>query len=195
MTQPGPTLEALTRRLATTPPDFLGEPHIGADAGRAFVPALVNDLLHLRGARARLQDLATFHGTHASADRNRLALTMIAVWLLADDWFLTARIPQVDILRHLNEAIAELAAAVPAHKFVTDPDRREELARLTLARLGYDPAGESPTQAVDRLTSVSSTERQRLLVASRSAERRARAIREALAKKAAEEAADKWTRE
>jgi hypothetical protein len=34
-----------------------------------------------------------------------------------------------------------------------------------------------------------------LLVASRSAERRARAIREALAKKAAEEAADKWTRE
>ena len=38
-------------------------------------------------------------------------------------------------------------------------------------------------------------ERLRVIKAAREAEERARAIREAMAKKAAEEAADKWTRE
>jgi len=78
---------------------------------------------------------------------------------------------------------------------VQDPDRREELARVLLAHLGYRPAGETEAQASDRLSRISGTERQRLLAASRAAEERARAIREALAKKAAEESADKWTRE
>jgi hypothetical protein len=76
-----------------------------------------------------------------------------------------------------------------------DAERREELARLTLARLGLRPAGESAAQAQDRFTSISSIERARILKASQQAEQRARALREALAKKAAEESADKWTRE
>ena len=94
-----------------------------------------------------------------------------------------------------DETVAELAAATPALKFVNDADRREELARVVLACLNYRPAGETVAQATDRLSSLSMTERRRLLEASRAAERRARAIREALAKKAAEESADKWTRE
>jgi hypothetical protein len=187
-------LETLTRRLSETPPDFLDEPCIGT-AGQVFVPALVNDLLNLHGARAQAATLVRFHGTDAKTDRNRLALVMIAVWLLADEWLVAARIPHADAVRVLDEVVAELAAVTPAHKFVTDPDRREELARVVLARLNYRPAGETVAQATDRLSSVSGTERRRLLQASRATERRARAIREALAKKAAEESADKWTRE
>ncbi|PYS33980.1 MAG: hypothetical protein DMG14_30570 [Acidobacteria bacterium] len=194
MEQQGPILESLTRRLAETPPDFLDEPRIGA-AGRVFVPALVNDLLSQYGARAKGSALMRFYGIDAKTDRNRLSLAMIAVWLLADDWFLAAKIPQADALRVLDETVAELAAATPALKFVNDADRREELARVVLARLNYRPAGETVAQATDRLSSLSMTERRRLLEASRAAERRARAIREALAKKAAEESADKWTRE
>ena len=57
------------------------------------------------------------------------------------------------------------------------------------------PAGESVAQAQDRLTALSSIERNRLLAASRAAEERSRAIREALARKAAQESADKYTRE
>src|SRR5438046_2502445 len=72
---------------------------------------------------------------------------------------------------------------------------KHTVARVVLARLNYRPARETIAQATDRLSSLSSTERRRLLEASRAAERRARAIREALAKKAAEESADKWTRE
>ena len=88
-----------------------------------------------------------------------------------------------------------ISLQVAARRFVSDPDRREELARVALARLGYRPAGETLAQAQDRLTTLNSAERARVMNASRAAEERARQIREALAKKAAEESADKWTRE
>jgi hypothetical protein len=185
----------LTRRLTDTPPDFLDDPMVGA-VGKVFVPALVNDLLHMHGTRTDAAALEPFRGRDQKADRNRLSLTMIAAWLLADDWFLSLRIPPRDILELLNSGIAELAAAgTAAQKFVFDPERREELVRLTLARLNYRPAGETEAQATDRLSSLSATERRRLVEASRAAEMRARAIREALVRKAAEESADKWTRE
>jgi hypothetical protein len=89
----------------------------------------------------------------------------------------------------------ELALHVAADKFVANVERREELARFCLARLGFRPAGETRAQAEDRLSSLSAAERARVLQASRQAEARARAVREALARKAAEESADKYTRE
>jgi hypothetical protein len=190
----GPLLETLTRRLAETPPDFLDEPRIG-ERGSVVVPALVHDLLRMHGARAGRDVLLRFASNDARADRNRLALVQIGCWLLADDWFLGAGCSGEALLARLDGDLAELAAATPAPRFVQDPDRREELARVLLAHLGYRPAGETEAQASDRLSRISGTERQRLLAASRAAEERARAIREALAKKAAEESADKWTRE
>src|SRR6266487_551075 len=125
MERQGPILEKLTRRLAETPPDFLDEPRIGT-TGRVFVPALVNDLLSQYGGRATAAALMRFHGTDAKIDRNRLALVMITVWLLADDWFVAAKIPQADALLVLDETVTELAGATPAQKFVSDTDRREE---------------------------------------------------------------------
>ena len=50
-------------------------------------------------------------------------------------------------------------------------------------------------QAADRLSTVSTSGRQRVLAAARQAEERSRAIREAMAKKAAEEAAAQYSRE
>jgi hypothetical protein len=88
-----------------------------------------------------------------------------------------------------------LHAAHAAHQFVQDPDRREELVRVVLAFLHFRPADETVAQATDRLSSISGAERKRLLEASRAAEKRAREIRAALAKKEAEESADKWSRD
>jgi hypothetical protein len=190
----GPPLEKLLRRLIETPPDFLDEPRIGS-AGKVFVAALVNDLMARRGKRLSKDALARFTSANASADRNRLALVVITVWLLADEWFASASLPFEACLSLLDEATAELASATQAHKFVTDPDRREELARTALARLDLRPEGETVAQATDRLSRISGTERERLINASRDNEKRAREIRAALAKKAAEESADKWTRE
>lgn len=194
MEQPGPGLESLTRRLTEVPDDFLDEPCIGQQ-GRIQVAAVVQDLLTQLAKPLLPERLVTFTGSDAGRDRNRLAIVLILCWLLHDDWFRQAKPAADSLLALLDEAAAELARQVTARKLVTDPERREELARLALARLGYRPAGESEAQAQDRLTSLSSIERARVLQASRAAEERARAIREALRKKAAAESADKWTRE
>ena len=197
MHTPGPHLETLTHRLADTPVEFLAEPRIAgvANAQAVAVAALVNDILLLHGARAPAASLQGFVGAQVKADRNRLALAMILCWLLADDWFIGQQLPQPALLQVLGEAARELAASTPAHQFTQDPERREELARIVLARLGFRPRDESVAQSTDRLSAISGTERRRLLEASRLAEQRAREIREALAKKAAEESADKWSRE
>lgn len=197
MQTPGPHLETLTHRLADTPVEFLAEPRIAsvANAQAVSVAALVNDILFLHGARAPAAALQGFLGAQVKADRNRLALAMIMCWLLADEWLVAQQPAQHDVLQLLGEVARELAAATPAHRYTQDPERREELARIVLARLGYRPRDESLAQATDRLSAISGTERRRLLEASRLAEQRAREIREALAKKAAEESADKWSRE
>jgi hypothetical protein len=194
MNQPGPIIEALTRRLAETPADFLDEPRIG-NSGSVFVAALVNDALRMLGNGSTGVGLEYFDDTTTKGDRNRLALTMIVVWLMTDEWFVKRTVSQEQALQVLTEAVTELAATTTAQKFVSDPDRREELARVVLARLDYRPEGETLAQAKDRLSSISGMERHRLEQASRASEQRASAIREALAKKAAEQAADKWTRE
>jgi hypothetical protein len=190
----GPDLESMLRRVMETPQDFLAEPQLGSSAGVA-VPAVIGDLWRLLSHRPDSDLLALGRPRGVSGDRNRLAVILLLCWLLADETFQNHP-PRVEDLRTLvGEGAEELAAQVTAAKFISDPHRREELVRFSLARLGLRPRGESVAQAQDRLTSLSSVERARMLRASRAAEQRAREIREALARKAAEESADKWTRE
>lgn len=189
--------------MAETPADFLAEPLVGK-TGTVNVAAVVHDLLELltRGASSpkpdptiELADLMPFVGKDSTQDRNRLSITLILAWLLADRWFAGAGLSRDQLLSLLRDDAAALAEQIAAPKFTNDPDRREEMARFALARLGLRPAGESEAQAQDRLTTLSSVERARVLRASRRAEERAAAIRAELARKAAEESADKWTRE
>jgi len=194
MQQEGPILESLTRRLTETPGEFLAEPRVGKN-GTVEVPAVVGDLLRLLNASPDPAELARFTSNDARQDRNRLSISLLLSWLLADDLFRRAKLSTTAVLDLIDKEAGELSQQSTARKFITDPDRREELARLTLARLGYRPAGETLPQAQDRLTTLSSAERARVMKASRAAEERARQIREALAKKAAEESADKYSRE
>src|SRR5690242_6745476 len=129
MDQPGPQLETLLRRLADTPQEFLDEPRIGS-SGAVFVPAVVNDLLARISNRAALPALQRFQGKDVTVDRNRLMVSLIISWLLADEWFESKRLPQTDILRVLEETGRELALHAAAPKYVHDPERREELVRL-----------------------------------------------------------------
>ena len=194
MNKIGPAIQSLTRRLTEIPYEFLDEPRIGRN-GQVFVSAVVNDLLARISRRASLVDLRRFEGESVSKDRNRLMLVMVISWLLADEWFAEEAIPQSAIISLLDGIARELAGSSHALKYVEDPDRREELARIVLARLDYRPAGETLAQATDRLSALSIIERRRLLKATQEAEARARAIREVLIKKQAEASADKWTRE
>ena len=194
MNNEGPALETLTRRLAETPADFLAEPRI-RNQGKVAVAAVVQDLLLRLGKPVDAKRLAPFTGEKPARDRNRLAVALVLCWLLADEWFSGEPVGPDEVLSLLTAKAEELAQHVPSGKLVSDPERREEAARLALSHLGYRPAGETVAQAQDRFTSISSSERARFLAASRAAEERARQVREALRRKAAEESADKWTRE
>jgi hypothetical protein len=185
----------LTRRLAECPADFLAEPRLGK-TGVVHVDAVVSDLLVSLGGAPLSKDEATlFQKTDAKKHRNHYALVLIACWLLHDDAF-RVRTDVADSARlFLLAGLDDLAGLIKANQCVTDPDRREELARLCLHTLGLRPAGETDAQARDRLTTLNTAERQRVIAATRAAEKRAQEIREAMARKAAEEAADKWNRE
>lgn len=191
MQNEGPPLERLLQRVAQTPPEFLGEPRHGSK-GSIDVRAVVADLCRVLGFEPALDGLEDLT---RGAERNALGSTLLLCWLFADDWFRERPWSKDRLLWALVHGARELAEHTPHRKFLEDVERREELVRHSLAQVGLRPLGESSAQAEDRLTSLSAAERARVLKAARAAEERARAVREALARKAAQESADKWSRE
>lgn len=205
MTPAGPSLSVLTRRLLDTPADFQlpgSLPPLPAGRSRGVAPplpervdvhvrAVLADVLESREARfdAALLDRLL----PPAASRNQQALTLLVAWLLAEPSLPLPADPAGYV--RLAEDLAQLAPELSAERCLVEDDRREELARLLIGALGLLPAGESAAQARDRYTAVSTLEAVRLAGLSRAREQRAQEILAALARKAAEEAADKWSRE
>jgi hypothetical protein len=194
MTNEGPVLEKLTRHLTLCPADFLAEPMMGT-RGVVHTGAVVSDLLTDLGGEPLTAGEAASFGRDDGARRNLLRLTLVASWLLHEEWFIRAGRFARPAAGWLSGGLDGLAALVSAELFVTDQERREELARLCLRALELRPDGETEAQAADRLNTMSSVERDRVLKATRAAELHAKQVREAMARKAAEEAAAKVTRE
>jgi hypothetical protein len=189
-TDEGPPLQALTHRLAECPADFLADPRSAVD-----VAAVVSDLSRaLGGTLLTADEIARFRGV-AGTETKRLRLALIASWLLYDPWFRAQARFAPAALSFLGIDLGDLAALVDPPSFVSDPDRREELVRLTLLALGLRPAGETESQAADRLKTLSSVERTHVIRETRAAQERVRQVREAMKKKAAEEAAAAYGRE
>lgn len=188
MRHSGPALVILQRRLAETPPEIL-------DHTSAQVPtvALVHDVLLRYQAELVARDLAPFSGS--AAQHAWYDVTRLLCWLIADPAFATFKLAPENLISLFSDVAREAHQFGTASAFREEPERREELIRLALNALDLRPDGETGQQAQDRLSAVSAAERQRVLAAARAAEQRARKVREALAKKAAQEAADKWTRE
>lgn len=190
-----PRLETLTRRLADCPAEFTLELP-AEEAGLISPAAVVEDVLRGLGGQAlEPGELAAF-AAGGKAGRRRKVLVMTGAWLLGDECF-SGRPALASKARVflLNLAQGELAEVVEPGKFVTDPDRREELARRALRALGLLPAGESAAQAEDRLAALDSVETRRTAAQAQAAQERARAVLDAMKKKAAEEAAAKASRE
>lgn len=196
----GPQLETLTRRLSECPADFLVEPRLASGGDGVDVAAVVYDLIRdLGGAPLGKKELARFallkKRQKNDTPTNRLKMVLIACWLLHDVWFRSRSGFAQPAYEFLATGLDEMAELVQAQHCVTDADRREELARLCLRGLALRPAGESALQAQDRLVTLDSVERARVVRAAREAEERARRVREEMARKAAEEAAATWGRE
>ena len=189
-------LETLLRRIADTPPEFFEPPFVGR-GGMVHVGAVVHDtLLALGGPEPSGAQLRAFAPAKADeATRRWLRLALVTCWLFGERGFQSRDLAD-RALGFLDGAeLRELAGLVDSPKLVADSDRREELARLALRALGLRPDGETAAQAQDRLVTVSSVEAARLFRESQAAEKRAREVREAMARKAAQEAADKAYRE
>lgn len=187
MPQAGPQLDRLLHRLAECPADFL------LPIAELNITALACD--HFRAAGLAIPN---------PHERKRLAavptdsqhLLPIVLWLLRDAWFV-ARPELADATWKLlmSDSLRNMARLVPSETAIGDPDRREELVRLCLKNLDLLPEGETAAQAADRLTTLDSVERERLILETRKAEARVREVREAMARKRAHEAAARYSPE
>jgi hypothetical protein len=197
MSEPGPVLESLLRRLSECPPEFCET--CTAAHGGAQVAAIMADHGRAYGHQFLTTDRRQWLkqlGQPVRAYKQKVrywGLLSVTTWLLHDEWFL-ARPNLADLgwEWQTGERLQQLAELVRPELFTSDPDRREELARLCLAAHQLEPANETVLQARDRLQTLDSVERQRILAATAAAERRAREVREAMARKQALESASRY---
>ena len=186
MQNEGPQLEVLTHRLAECPPEFLLPP-LGFLSGAINVTALVAD--HFRALGVPMPAM------RLPKNERELSHISLATWLLSHEWFVAQPQLGASTAKLFATGFTNLASVVTAEQCVRDPDRREEFARICLAALSLRPKGETIEQASDRLTALDSVARVRVMRDTRASEARAREVREQMARRAAQEAAAKATRE
>jgi hypothetical protein len=202
VSSPIPPLAEWLRWTAEMPPAFRAEPAstIWDEPSRVRVRAVVADLLEtLTGETPEPKLLDAFAAVDSGArERNRLGWVLAASHVLWHPWLRASRLDPkaaAGIRRFLVEELATLAAVVPVDRLLTEEERREELVRRALRASGVALPGESAAEREDRLKQVDSLERHRVLAEAAERDKRARAVRDAMAKKAAEEAAAKVSRE
>jgi hypothetical protein len=186
-------LDGLLTRLAECPSELLAVPRV-REAGSLHAGAVVHDtILELGGAR-NLRVRAASFGPEGNVTLAHRRLALVACRLLSDPRFRGADLGE-RALEWIENGLKPLSLAGKHSAFVTDPDRREELARSCLRALGLGLQGESPETAADRLASLDSVERKNLIEATAAQRRKARELREAMGRREAEEAAAKANRE
>lgn len=196
----GPTLQYLMQRLSQIPPEFLLTPDMKKQPkakGQIDVSAVVSDLLFdCGGGFLPKEGREVFALLSGQKNRNYLHVVLILCYLLHDSWFTEKQeFAGFIIALFKNPLLFRLAQLVPPVKFIKDSERREELIRIALKNLHLIPEGETKVQAQDRLVTLDSIERVRIIEQTRKAREKARKLQEALARKQAEEAASKWSRE
>jgi hypothetical protein len=159
------------------------------------VAAIVADLLRQYSREPGAKPDVDSWITRDPRQANRLRLVALACWLFHDPGLQGKVDSPVQIATFLKNGLDPLAEVMDAAKFVADEERREELVRLCLHHIGMKPEGESDQQAEDRLATLDSMEQRRILRDTAQAQRRAEEVREALRRKAAQEAAAKVSRE
>jgi hypothetical protein len=191
-----PPLAEFLRWLNEMPPAFRAVPE-GFPGGITPVHAVVADLCDTLYGQPPDDDLlqAFRPANTGKAERSRLLWVLAACHLLWHSALRERSLPADGLRRLLVQDLAGLAAVTPAERLLDEEERREELVRRAFAALGLRLPGESAKEAEDRLAQVDSVERQRLLRAAAEKEKRAREVREMMARRAAEEAAAKVSRE
>jgi hypothetical protein len=183
----GPSMPHLHHRMTSAPKELWQSPDL------ENLPALVHDLVYQHQQQFSAEIINPFRKQARQA--NWYAHCLLLVYFYADAEFRKTPLDAYQLVASLQEKAKELQSITEPQTYIDDVDHREEFIRLALAAVNRHPQGETPEQAADRLISCSSIERKRVLEAAKAAEERAAKIREALARQAAQEAANKMSRE
>ncbi|MBN1617171.1 MAG: hypothetical protein JW875_07640 [Spirochaetales bacterium] len=189
----GPPLAHLLRRLEDTPVEFYTLPVNGAPDSMA-VHALIADLCLTLGTPFKIKDINRLCVGRGVISDNTYRLMAVGTWFLSDT-SLTFLLTPSAVCTVIEKSLAQLSYERNVEYYLFEEDGREEFVRAVLRDLGARPEGETIAQAEDRLSAVSSQARRVVMGEAAEGLARDRQLRAALAKKAAEEAADKYMRE
>lgn len=119
----------------------------------------------------------------------------ISAWLLSHQDFKNKPLIADKLYDFWFEELREAAAYVKFNEWINDDERAEEMVRLLLNCCEIIPNGENYDEAADKLSSLSSADRHKVLKQSYEAHERIMAIKREMAEKKAREAANTYGRE
>ncbi|HOF01471.1 MAG TPA: hypothetical protein PK385_10100 [Spirochaetota bacterium] len=193
----GPSINYIDLRISELPPVFLNIPEV--IDGFTTTSIILSDLLYEIFGKPMERSEINGSFTSIKSDLNYLKIIQIICYILNDKWFrdyFKSNMNKIDALKHfLFTDLAEYSKINKAERFVYDGEGREELSRLLFKSLTLIPEGETEAEAKDRLASIDSIERKRVIELSKQSQKRVKELQEALTRKEAEEAASKMTRE
>jgi hypothetical protein len=131
----------------------------------------------------------------AYIDDNHWRSIHISLWLLSHRNFINSALIEDKLYNFWFEELSEASLYVKFKEWISDDERAEEMVRLLLHCCKIIPDGENQDEAADKLSSLSSADRQKVLKQSYEAHERIMNIKRAMAEKKAREAANTYGRE
>lgn len=131
----------------------------------------------------------------AYIDDNHWRTIHISIWLLSHRNFINSAFIEEKLFNFWFEELSEASQYVKFKEWISDDERAEEMVRLLLHCCEIIPDGENYDEAADKLCSLSSADRQKVLKQSYEANERIMNIKREMAEKKAREAANTYGRE
>lgn len=119
----------------------------------------------------------------------------ISAWLLCHSDFRNAPVIEDKLYFFWFEELRNASAYVKFNDWIADDERAEEMVRLLLNCCEIIPNGENYDEAADKLSSINSADRHKVLKESYEAHERIMNIKREMAEKKAREAANTYGRE
>jgi len=187
----GPELIELLDRLMDCPKEFYSSDRLYRS--NTEIQALYSDLYFF--LTEKYPDEKMLKLIPSDRDENLARCASLCIYILFYEWFRNKNESAELFAMFLDSVLPAYSKAADADEFAGNPERREELVRLLLFHLGYFPKGETEKYSQNRLAALDSVERDKVISESRQVLKKVQALREAMARKAAEEAASKMTGE
>ena len=193
MATQGVQIHGLMRRLGECPEELYL--YSGKEKPGLVPLAIVQDLFYYLGGSSLDPKVREELRQMQHARPAETAFVLLGCYLLSDSFFRDRSELLDGTQKLLLQGFGELAGLASARDFVMNTDRREEMTRLCLRYLNLLPDGESSLQAKNRWESLDTVRIVALMQKAADLRRRQEELRKAMERKAAEEAASKWSRE